>query len=340
MKNKHKISTKDITVVVQGPVQTFNAREQEFGITRKCLDSVRYFLPGAKIILSTWHNQDLTDLDYDQLVLCDDPGSNVRAYNVDGTPQTFNNNRQIVSTLSGLEQVTTPYAMKLRSDNYLISDAFLHLQQDFPKRCEQDRFFHEKVVVINTFTRRYAKGVPVVFHMSDFFYFGRTDDVIACWNIPLIDDFIVTKDCPYNIGFPDYSIDCTQMLFVRAMRKFDSQFTLNGLLDNNPEKQIFSDRCFANNFVIAEPQQVGVGLCRKFAEKARVSRTKGKVAHWQFKEWQQLYKKYCDPSFVIQYSMWERCKLFLQRCLYVFPARIENKRRLQQRQKKVAFNNK
>ena len=81
MNNRHKISAKDITVVVQGPVQTFSDREQESGITRKCLDSVRYFLPGAKIILSTWHNQDLTDLDYDQLVLCDDPGTNVRAYN-------------------------------------------------------------------------------------------------------------------------------------------------------------------------------------------------------------------------------------------------------------------
>ena len=338
MNNKQEISPKDITVVVQGPVQTFSDREQELGITQKCLNSVRQFLPGAKIILSTWHNQDLTDLDYDQLVLCDDPGTNIRAYNVDGTPQLFNNNRQIVSTLDGLHHVTTPYAMKLRSDNYLISDAFLHLQQAFPKRCNEDRFFNERVVVINTFTRRYAKGLPVVFHMSDFFYFGRTEDVIACWNMPLIEDFIATKEEPYNVGFPDYSIDCTQMLFIRAMQKFDAAFTLNGLLDNKIEKQILSDRCFANNFVIADPQHVGIGLCRKFTVKARVSRTKGKVAHWQFKEWQQLYKKYCDPNFDLQYPIFAQYKLFLQRCLYVFPARLENKRRLQQRQKKVSVN--
>lgn len=338
MNSKHEISPKDITVVVQGPVQTFSDREQELGITQKCLNSIRQFLPGAKIILSTWHNQDLTDLDYDQLVLCDDPGTNIRAYNLDGTPQTFNNNRQIVSTLSGLHHVSTPYAMKLRSDNYLISDAFIHLQQAFPKRCEKDRFFKERIVVVNTFTRRYAKGLPVIFHMSDFFYFGRTEDVIACWDMPLVEDFIATKKEPYNVGFPDYSIDCTQMLFIRAMQKFDSAFTLNGLLDNKLDKKILSDRCFANNFVIADPQQVGIGLCRKFAVKARVSRTKGKVAHWQFKEWQQLYKKYCDPNFDLQYSTFAQCKLFLLRCLYVFPARLENKRRLQQRQKKVLFN--
>lgn len=56
----------DISVVVQGPVQSFQDREQEPGITQKCLESVRQHLPGSTLILSTWPGQELAGLDYDR----------------------------------------------------------------------------------------------------------------------------------------------------------------------------------------------------------------------------------------------------------------------------------
>ena len=61
------MDTKDISVIVQGAI---NKNE-----TIKCLQSIRQYLPGAEIILSTWEGSNITDLDYDNLILSKDPGA-------------------------------------------------------------------------------------------------------------------------------------------------------------------------------------------------------------------------------------------------------------------------
>lgn len=321
----------DITVVVQGPVQTFQDRPQEPNITHKCLTSIREYLPGATIILSTWPNQELEGLDYDQLVISEDPGANCRHYTMKGEPQFYNNNRQIVSSREGLLQVKTKYALKLRSDNYLTSNNFVELQKSYQARAAEHTYLKERVVVSDTFTRRYAKGLPVAFHLSDFFYFGLTEDVLAFWNIPLFEEFQPTSSVPINEGFPDYVIDCTQALCLAAFQQFDSSIQLKSLLDNSPKKIELSEKCYANNLVIAPPEILGLGLCQKFLGKARVSRTKGKCTHYQFFEWQALYKQYCDPTLYIDSHWKKRCKLFLVRCLHAFPTRFETVMKIKKR---------
>ena len=325
----------DITVVVQGPVQGLIDRAQEEGITKKCLNSVRKHLPGAKIILSTWHNQDLTGLDYDQLVLCEDPGANIRQYKINGSPKYYNNNRQIVSSIEGLKQVTTKYAVKLRSDNYLTSNEFVSLQTKFPKRCGQYNFLQERVVVANSFTRKYAKGHKVAFHLSDFFYFGLTDDLLKLWDLPLIANFEQQENHPYSPCYPNYITDCTQLFWLLALEKFDPSIKLEHLLDNNPQKLEQSDICYANNLVIGSPEEIGLGLCEKFANgKVRISRERGKCAHLYFHEWHELYKKYCDSSSIINTPTKLKIKLLINRIKYVFPIYPETKLRLLKRKMK------
>ena len=55
------ISNKNISVVVQGQV-----RDGEIEV---CLSSIRKYLPGATIILSTWDGSNVKGLDYDKLIL-------------------------------------------------------------------------------------------------------------------------------------------------------------------------------------------------------------------------------------------------------------------------------
>lgn len=324
-----------ITVVVQGPVQTFQDRPQEPNITHKCLSSVREHLPGAKIILSTWPNQDLTGLDYDHLVISDDPGINIRQFTLQGRPKSYNNNRQIVSSKAGLEKVVTPYAIKLRSDNYLTGNGFVQLQQQYRKRSQEYAFLKERVVVSDVFTRRYAKGFPVAFHVSDFFYYGRKEDVLALWDIPLFEDFQPSEVVPINSGFPDYLTDCTQALFLSAIQKFDPSLSLNSLLDNSKNKLIKSEKIIANNLIVASPNSIGLGLCEKFLGKARVSRRSGQVAHIQFFEWQKWYQKYCDHSLLIEGYLTKSIQLFFMRCFYVFPRRIQTLISIFKRKSKV-----
>jgi hypothetical protein len=318
----------NITVVVQGPVQTLKGRTQEAGITHKCLSSVRQHLPGAIIILSTWPEQQLSGLDYDQLVISEDPGSNIRNFHSDGRPQHYNNNRQIVSTLAGLKQVKTPYAIKLRSDNYLTGNQFVRLQQRYPERCDSHRLFRERVVVSNVFTRKYAKGFRVAFHLSDFFYFGLTEDLLAIWDLELLKDVTTDEAANAKDSSKGPLIDCTQMFWLKTLKKFDSSARLNGLLDNAPEILMKSDLYYANNLVIGAPEDIGLGLEKKFSGKARIARLKGRCAQWQLFEWEDLYKRYCDPSFVSGIASRERWAYVFARFFYVLPSFIETRLKL------------
>lgn len=313
---------KDITVVVQGPVQTFQDRAQEPGITEKCLKSIRHYLPGATIILSTWPGQELADLDYDELVVSADPGPNIRYYKANGDPHRFNNNRQIVSSREGLKRVQTKYAVKLRSDNYLTGNHFVALQKKFTDRCDECRFLQERVVVSNVFTRQYAKGYRVAFHLSDFFYFGLTEDLLALWDLDLLEDTPPPTEPVDRSNFP---IDCTQMFWLKALQRFDPSIQLHGLLDATPANLRLSDLCYANNLVIGSPEQIGLGLCQKFLGTARISRPRGKSAQWQHEEWLRVYHNHCLASRSrAPLAYWQRLLLlFLQRCIYVYPTRLE-----------------
>ena len=101
--------SKDISVVVQGPIHT------QDNLTKRVLESVRTHLPDAELILSTWKGSQIDGLDCDVLLLNDDPGA-INGYNV---------NRQIVSTRNGLQKATRTYAVKLRTDMQLTGTGFI-----------------------------------------------------------------------------------------------------------------------------------------------------------------------------------------------------------------------
>ncbi|WP_210397315.1 WavE lipopolysaccharide synthesis family protein [Motiliproteus sediminis] len=297
------IDNRDISVVVQGPVQALADRPMDEGITYRSLKSVRQYLPGAHIILSTWHEQNLDGLDFDELVLCDDPGPNIYRYLADGEPGKLNNNRQIVSSREGLKRVKTRYAMKLRSDNFLVGDQFKALQQRFDKRHPEYAFLQQRVVVNNTFTREYAKGMPVVFHACDFFYFGLTEDLLALWDLPLFEDYPFDPEKlgkVQGLGSPYFPPDCTQKFWLAALQRFDDSIRIDHLHHCNPELKRTSDLCYANNLVVGEPAVIGLGLNSKFSGDERANRLSGTITYLSHLGWQRLYRKYCDPDWRIE----------------------------------------
>ena len=107
------IKDKDISVVVQGRV--------EKKLTTLCLASVRKCLPGAQLILSTYKGTDTTGLDFDDLVLSDDPG----ALKFNKTDYC-NINRMLTTSKAGIACAARPYILKLRSDLELRSLDFIN----------------------------------------------------------------------------------------------------------------------------------------------------------------------------------------------------------------------
>lgn len=320
------MNNEDITVVVQGPVQSLPERPQDEGITRRCLSSVRQYLPGSRLILSTWPDQDLDGLDYDQLVINEDPGPNIVGYRRDGAPRKENTNRQIVCTAGGLEHVDTRYAMKLRADNYLVGNGFKALQQRYPARHEDWRLLDERVVVLNTLARKYYAGRRVAFFLADFFAFGLTADVRNIWDLPLLADLPfdpALQGALQHHGAPNPPLDVDQALAERFINKnIDPPLALAHVFDTSGDKVRDSDLFFANNFVVATPEQVGLGLPLKFTE-GRQAKFSSKATCLTFAEWERLYRRYCDAGFDPAPALGFLTRVWLMRGVFLPGKRLE-----------------
>lgn len=285
-----------ITVVVQGPVQNYKGRtHHEEGITLRCLASIRQHLPGAKIILSTWPGQDLDGLDYDKLVISDDPGQNADAF------CPVNYYRQILSTKAGLKQVETPYAVKLRSDNFLTGNEFVALQQAFPSVEKTDQAFAEKVVINANLFRRTSHGQRVIMSPSDFFYYGRTSDLLKIWDQPVFEQQPFGQELAEMatlVAPNDQQLEAEQaycQIWLKALLPEKAPL-MRHRFDNNAQSIAFWERFLASNIIIADPQHSGIGL-RKIS--VRKLKRANEYSHY---DWLKLYRKYCDPSLKIPFS--------------------------------------
>ncbi|MFQ6372858.1 WavE lipopolysaccharide synthesis family protein [Shewanella sp. YIC-542] len=291
------IKFKDITVVVQGPVQAYQGRSQAEGITHQCLESIRTHLPGARIILSTWEGQDCSGLTPDLLLLNQDPGGTVVAFDAAGKPQKLNFNRQIISSSEGLKQVKTRYAVKLRSDNFLTGNGFVKALSQFPARNAQDRIFLEPVVVNTSYFRCYAEGQRVVMHPSDFFHFGRTQDLLRIWDLPLFSDRVYNPKQAGQAQYHGAPLSCPhaeQIYCSRWLPLLDERFPpLVHRHQNSPELQTLWERFMASNLRVMEPEQLGLGLIDRFIPKHK---RPNEMSHL---DWLLLYRRYCDPNYPV-----------------------------------------
>lgn len=175
-KGEAKIRSKDISVVVQGYVDE--------KITIHTLASIRKYLPDAKIILSTWKECNCAEMDYDILIVNEDPGA-CECSRWKDMKIANNGNRQILSTQTGLQYVDTKYCLKLRSDLMLLGNGFLKAFESDFARDDAYIIFEKPLIIGDLFTRDcfiYHKegkeyNVPKPFHPSDWFVFGLTKDL-------------------------------------------------------------------------------------------------------------------------------------------------------------------
>src|SRR4051794_18577281 len=173
------MKTSDITIVFQGAFKPYSTREgMPFA---EILKRTRAVLPGARIIVSSWEGAELVrGLRVDKLVTSEDPGTLAPLKLIDSKPNNIN--RQIVSTRAGMEAVTTPYAVKLRTDSFLEHASFIDF---FETQLKRDRY--DKRIVTNAFFTLDASVFErIPYHVSDWFQFARADVLRAYWSAPLM----------------------------------------------------------------------------------------------------------------------------------------------------------
>ena len=168
------INKSDISVVVQGAIGQN---------TKKCLASIRKYLVGSEIILSTWKGSENIDLDYDFLVLNDDPGPNgyIRIY---PEVQISNLDRQIISSREGVKCASKKYVLKIRTDMELDGCSFLHIYEKWGDLTSYNTLFTQRLMVEGISTL-----LTFPFSVSDWWCFGLKEDVEKWYSCALSEEF-------------------------------------------------------------------------------------------------------------------------------------------------------
>ena len=184
MRQTASLAQDQITFVIQGPIAL---PTKEVGGTKRLVASIRRHYPKSKVVLSTWTGENVEGIDVDKIVFSRDPGSFPGM--LDGKDFPNNINRQILSTQAGLREVKTEFALKLRSDLVMTRPLALKVLAHRPARLTSSPYVvtREYVAVVDFTSIDPKKRSPLIFHPCDWIYGGRTEDILAIFQIPLME---------------------------------------------------------------------------------------------------------------------------------------------------------
>lgn len=133
------LSARNISFVVQGQIQPE---------TYTFLQALRRNFPEAELVLSTWRGKydpcfrRITD----KMIYCKDPGAVVCSYYRE-VAQWNNLNRQLVTTMAGLNAASRPFVAKVRTDFTLENSTLLSFWNRYPKRQSDALLFRHRIIV-------------------------------------------------------------------------------------------------------------------------------------------------------------------------------------------------
>jgi hypothetical protein len=257
-----QVSPLDISVVIQGPLRRELAPLR--GV-RACVDSIRKCLPGAEIIVSTWKYEDTSDLDGCICVRLNEPP----AFK-DVSGREVNTNRQIVSTMSGIEAATRPYVLKFRAD-HLLDDAIITRIENYPDDIDpHDRLFTQPITLTNLFIRNPAK-IPLLFHISDLVQFGTKIDMLDFWGQPIIsrDVHFLPETSRHKLfgnflGYTNLRLVPEQALMINWLALKGIEIYLSYPFEVRKDSLELWDSILRNNFRIIDWEEAAINFPKRF----------------------------------------------------------------------------
>lgn len=243
------IPSEQISVVIQGPLYRNLAPAR--GIDA-CIKSVRKHLPKSEIIISTWPGEDLEGVDADILVSPADPGALL-----DFNGNRHNTNRQVVSTLAGIEASTRAYVLKLRTDHILSGSGIAVIGGYDESVPTPERLLRNPITVSTLFIRNPVK-TPFLFHISDLIQFGERVDMLDFWDQKLrLQDEVFNK-VPYKnpvgnfVGYSAMRMTPEQCLMLGFMCKKGYNISLKNPGEISPVLVGLSEKLLAENFTVLD----------------------------------------------------------------------------------------
>lgn len=290
------IQSKDITFVVQGvPAQE----------TYTFFEEIRRHFPQSEIILSTWEGLDIEVYRRvtDKVVFSKDPGAICCSFYRE--IQHMNNiNRQIVSTVAGINAASRKYVVKMRTDFTLSSNKLLAFWNQYPKREKEAILFQHRIVVPSIYSRLYSdrpEMIPTPFHPSDMFAFGLKEDIALMFgSCPLQSQeelghwkMKYPNRAPYREAQWRWSPE--QALFYNAVKTKFPDIPFYDGTDFSKTVLTQSKRLLMNNFVFVNPSQIGLFSFKHLHElrDGNLRNWPGIISNRVFEDW---YKSVLDPS--------------------------------------------
>lgn len=261
---KRNINFNEVSVVVQGAIDK--------GFTKACLESVRKYLPGAKIILSTWEGENVEELEYDKVIFNKDPGG-ILFEGFDRRYQTNNVNRQLISVQSALKEVKSKYTLKLRSDLILMGNEFLGYFDKFNLRDSNYQLFKSRIIVPELYTREKfyyeidnkKHKIDALFHPSDWFFFGLTEDLNTYFSetklLSETEANMIPNDKNNDLNIWNYAPE--QYYCISAIKRKFNNIKFDNFFDTNKTNIRQSEDFMLNNFITLDLFQHKI-LCGKY----------------------------------------------------------------------------
>ena len=298
--NTSMVNFEDISVVVQGSIKD--------SLTQACLLSIRRHLPQSEIILSTWEGSVTDGFDYDILILSKDPGFFLCGDFL-GAAQN-NINRQIKTTLCGLQKSTRRYVLKLRSDFILTGCNFLNFYGKFPFADIDYKIFSYKIMSCVFFARNSRFPDTFLFHPSDIAFFGLRTDLLNLFDIRSMEKeeeaYLRIEQYEYCRYVPE------QHIWINCLRKNGKEIGFEHQKDISEKAIEDTEKYAVSNFVYLDWVQFSL-----IPPKHLVTFVDNDLANViTHIEWQRLYQKYLDNSLIV--SDRDPLREFIDRKIWAF----------------------
>lgn len=287
------ISPEEISVVVQGPILN--------DLTRNTCESIRRYLPGAEIVVSTWKGSDVSGLSCDVLVESKDPGNFTFVL-----PQVMDNgsdlyqmniNRQILSTANGVKCASRKYVCKLRSDSVFTGIGFLSIYERYNQPISEPyhSLLRHRVVTLSSVNPN--RHFPFCFYLCDWFFFGLKEDVLAIWDIPLVEEGKLVKNTYDGRYHMKENFGNEQFLWLGFLRKCGGVEIKTGY-DLNDKLLNQSQESYANCCIFTTAKQAGI-----YSQKVKntgygAPSWKSNAGLYTVTDWKKMYNQYCGGNLI------------------------------------------
>jgi hypothetical protein len=237
------METPPLSFVVQGPIVAEKAGNFS---TREVLRSIRKHFPWAELILSTWKGAVLSDLDFDILVLSDDPGGFTHKDSM------INCNRMLLSTKAGIEKANHQLIVKTRTDILFENNALLTQLKAITLIKSKYGLF-ERFVLSTIFYVRDPIKLNLLFHASDIFLIGTRSSLLTYFSAPQAERKMFVNPDEETRVTPEQYLMLYAIQRVKGVIydvKYWSYVNIRYFFDS--EKYIF------NNFKFFSPESFGI----------------------------------------------------------------------------------